>query len=348
MERNKYKRWQVALSAVGLHVSIGSIYGWSQVAVGLKNHPTVAWSLQEITYTFSIAIFFLGLSAASFGYFVEKYGPRIAGRCAALLFLGGFLLSGWAIQVNSLILLYVGYGFFVGSGTGIGYITPVSTLLKWFPDRRGLAMGMAIMGFGFGAALYVWLLETILPLLGIESISDGLMVLGGFYFVVMMLAAQKLERPSQSWTEEVTGQSRVKPLSEVLAREAVKTPQFYCLWIMLFINITCGIGVISLAKHMGIEMGGMTASQAAAMVMLMSIFNGMGRISWASISDYMTRPLTYTVFFLIQIFSFYFITHIHNALLFQMIIFLILTCYGGGFALIPAYIGDILERVLGN
>jgi len=347
MKRN---RWLLALCAVGIHLSIGSIYAWSQIAALIQQQMSSvhSWTLTQITVTFSIAICALGLSAAFLGRFVGKKGPKYSGIIASILFGIGLVGGGLALKYDNLTMLYITYGVLGGAGIGIGYITPVSTLLKWFPDRRGLAMGLAIMGFGFGAALEVFLLQNLLPALGITSISSGLMILGVVYFIVMFISSLYLAPPPKGWKlagfeEKISkGKTVVKEdLAQLGAVEALKTSRFYFLWIMLFINVTCGIALIAVAKLMGTDIILLSSQAAAVMVMLMSLFNGFGRIFWANVSDYITRPVTFIVYFVLQIIAFFVLTQTRNPYVFQGFVFLILTCYGGGFSAIPAYIGDV-------
>lgn len=331
-------RWLIALAAVGIHISIGSVYAWS-----VFTNPIIeqhGWDLSAVSLTFSIAIAFLGLSAAFMGHFVEKYGPRVSGLVAATFFGIGLVGAGFAITIDSLILLYITYGALGGIGLGVGYITPVSTLVKWFPDRRGLATGLAIMGFGFAAMIASPIMASLIQSVGI---ANTFFTLGIAYFVIMFASALYIERPPAGYMEEVqTGEKRVSTdLSQLTANEAVKTRRFWYLWLMLFINVTCGIAILSVASPMAQEIAGLSAAAAATMVGIMGVFNGFGRIGWASISDYIGRANVYTLFFLIQIVSFFALPSITHAVLFQVVLFLILTCYGGGFASIPAYIGDL-------
>ncbi|WP_096187678.1 L-lactate MFS transporter [Evansella halocellulosilytica] len=336
-------RWLIALAAVGIHISIGSVYAWSVFTNPLMNE--FGWDLSAVSMTFSIAIVFLGLSAAFMGHFVEKYGPRISGIVATVFFGIGMLGSGLAVFIESLWLLYFTYGALGGIGLGIGYITPVSTLVKWFPDRRGLATGLAIMGFGFSAMIASPVMEALINSVGIAS---TFITLGIVYFVVMTASSLYLERPPEGWMPEGFKQQvesgDKKPatdLSQLTANEAVKTARFWYLWMMLFINVTCGIAIISVASPMAQEIAGLSAAAAATMVGIMGVFNGVGRIGWASISDYIGRPNLYMTFFIIQIVSFLLLPSITHALIFQLIIFVIMSCYGGGFAAIPAFIGDV-------
>ncbi|KMK76857.1 OFA family MFS transporter [Alkalihalobacillus pseudalcaliphilus] len=331
-------RWLIALAAVGIHISIGSVYAWSVFTNPL--HDQFGWGLSSISLTFSIAILFLGLSAAFMGHFVEKYGPRVSGMVSASFFGIGMVGAGFATAMESLWLLYVSYGVLGGIGLGVGYITPVSTLVKWFPDRRGLATGLAIMGFGFAAMIASPIMESLIDSVGI---SQTFYTLGAVYFVIMICAALYLERPPEGYMKEFAqGGSKVKQdLSQLTANEAVKTRRFWFLWLMLFINVTCGIAILAVASPMAQELAGLSVAAAATMVGIMGVFNGLGRIGWASISDYIGRPAVYTTFFAIQIATFFLLPSITSAIVFQIILFLIMTCYGGGFASIPAYIGDI-------
>jgi OFA family oxalate/formate antiporter-like MFS transporter len=336
-------RWLIAASAVGIHISIGSVYAWSVFTKPLTKQ--LGWSLKDVQFTFSLAILFLGLSAAFLGHFVEKYGPRKAGTLAACFFGVGIAGSGLAINMGSLPLLYIFYGVMGGIGLGVGYITPVSSLVKWFPDRRGLATGLAIMGFGFAALISSPIMARLIESVGI---ANTFYTLGIIYFILMFSSAQYLAPPAAGWLPNgfkemvESGKKKiVSDLSQLTANEAVKTARFWWLWIMLFINVTCGIAIISVASPMAQEIAGMTPIAAAAMVGLMGLFNGGGRIGWASLSDYIGRPNTYTAFFIIQMVAFFLLPTVSNAFLFQLLLFLILTCYGGGFASIPAYIGDL-------
>lgn len=336
-------RWLIAASAVGIHISIGSVYAWSNFTNPLIDQ--FGWTTSQVQLTFSLAILFLGLSAAFLGHFVEKYGPRKAGIFAAVCFGIGVMGAGIAVSAGSLPLLYIFYGVLGGIGLGVGYIAPVSTLVKWFPDRRGLATGLAIMGFGFAAAISSPIMEALITSVGLQN---TFFILGASYFVIMILSSLYLERPEEGWApagyvEKLkSGKIEAKvDLAQLTANQAVKTKRFYYLWLMLFINVTCGIAILSAAKPLAIESIGMTTIQAAALVGVLGLFNGAGRLGWASISDYIGRQNTYTAFFVIQILLFALLPFTTNAIIFQVMLAVIYTCYGGGFACIPAYIGDI-------
>jgi len=336
-------RWLIAASAVGIHISIGSAYAWSVFTNPLANQ--YGWDTTEISLAFSIAIFFLGFSAAFMGKFVEKHGPRKSGMLSALFFGVGVAGSGLATLMESLYMLYLFYGVIGGIGLGIGYIAPVSTLVKWFPDHRGLATGMAIMGFGFAALLSGPAAASLIDGVGI---SATFFTLGAIYFVVMTLASQYLAPPPEGWVpkgfkeKEQNGKGKIKAdLSYLTANEAIKTRRFWMLWTMLFLNVTCGIAIIAVASPMAQEITGMSSVAAAAMVGVMGLFNGGGRLGWATLSDYIGRPNVYTVFFVIQIIAFFLLPTASSVILFQILLFAIVSCYGGGFSSIPAYIGDL-------
>ncbi|MDQ0255792.1 OFA family oxalate/formate antiporter-like MFS transporter [Evansella vedderi] len=340
---NKTKnRWLIALSAVGIHISIGSVYAWSVYTTPIIEQ--FGWSLTDVQLTFSIAILFLGLSAAFLGHFVEKYGPRKAGILSACFFGIGIFGSGLAVLLENIYLLYLFYGVFGGIGLGVGYITPVSTLVKWFPDRRGLATGLAIMGFGFASMVSSPIINMLISSVGL---MNTFYILGLSYFVIIISSAQYLAPPEKGWVPKgfkAKGNNTQKvkqDLAQLTANEAIKTKRFWYLWGMLFINITCGIAIISVASPLAQETVGLNTAAAATMVGLIGVFNGIGRIAWASFSDYIGRTNTYMAFFIIQIVAYFTLPSISHVLLFQVILFLVMTCYGGGFASIPAYIGDL-------
>ncbi|WP_119394642.1 L-lactate MFS transporter [Salinibius halmophilus] len=341
-------RWLIAASAVGVHASIGSVYAFSVFKNPLQELLEVGSN--QVAMTFSLAIFFLGMSAAIMGHFVEKHGPRKAGMLAASFFGGGLLIAGLGAAIQNLYVIWLGYGVLGGIGLGIGYITPVSTLVKWFPDRRGLATGLAIMGFGFGAMIGGPVFNYIIEAFGVMNggIANTWFIMGAIYLVIMFASASYLERPPEGWMPEgmkeavASGKQKVSAdLTQQTANEAVKTGPFWGLWVMMFINISCGIGVIYSASPLAQESIGLSAGEAAAIVGLMSLFNGLGRIGWASFSDVLGRGNTYLTFFVVQIVAFLLLPNITSVILFQVVLYTILTCYGGGFATLPAFIGDL-------
>ncbi len=343
MEKVK-NRWLIAASAVGIHISIGSVYAYSVMTLPLKELH--GWQKSDITMAFSLAILFLGFSAAFLGRSVEKMGPRKSGRLAAIFYSCGIMGSGLAVKIGSLPLFLLCYGVIGGIGLGVGYITPVSTLVKWFPDRRGLATGMAIMGFGFAAMIFGPIMAKLFLVMDIWKVY---FLLGAIYFCLIFGSSLYIAPPPAGWlppgysaAASESGRKVIKKdLAQLTVAEALRTRRFYCMWIMLFINITCGIALISVASPMAQEVVGLSPMQAATMVGLMGLFNGGGRIGWASFSDYLGRARTYMAFFIIQVFAFLALTKTTNPLFFQCLIFIILTCYGGGFSTLPAFLGDM-------
>ena len=344
MEKKYKNRWLIALSAVGIHISIGSIYAKSVITLPI--HTLLGWEKSVINLGFSLAILFLGLSAAFLGRIVEQKGPRISGLTAAVFYSAGIFGTGLSITLNNHFLFLAFYGCVSGIGLGLGYIAPVATLVKWFPDRRGLATGLAIMGFGFASMIFGPVMNW---LFGLVGVANTFYILGAVYLTIMISSSLYLELPPPEWASSMKSTSDGKSSStrmqlnigNLTANEAIRTHQFYYLWIMLFINITCGIAIISVASPMAQQITGMTAAAAAIMVGLMGALNGIGRIFWASSSDYIGRPNTYIAFFIIQIPLFLMLPSISHPILFSIALLTILTCYGGGFASIPAYIGDV-------
>lgn len=348
MEKIK-NRWLIALSAVGIHISIGSVYAYSVMTIPLNTLH--GWLKSDVTFAFSIAILFLGFSAAFLGPRVEAMGPRNSGRLAALFYSLGIVGSGLAVRYGSLPMFIFCYGVIGGIGLGVGYITPVSTLVKWFPDRRGLATGMAIMGFGFAAMLFGPIMAKLFQVMDIWKVY---ILLGAIYFCLITLSSLYIAPPPKGWLPkgmlqtpaaaggEAAPRRVVKgDLAQLTVKEAIRTKRFYFMWVMLFINITCGIALISVASPMAQEVVGMSAMQAATMVGLMGLFNGGGRIVWASFSDIIGRPVTFMAFFVIQVVAFLALSAAMSAFVFQCLIMLILTCYGGGFSTLPAFLGDM-------
>ncbi|MDD2483540.1 MAG: OFA family MFS transporter [Eubacteriales bacterium] len=330
-------RWLIALSAIGIHICIGSVYAWSVLTKPIMSQ--MGFSLKSTQWTFSLAILFLGLSAAFLGGFVEKMGPRKSGLLSACLFGAGMLGTGLAIYLGSLPLMYLFYGVIGGMGLGIGYITPVSTLVKWFPNRRGFATGLAIMGFGFASLLAGPIMQR---LIGSYGLVLTFVILGIIYLAIMVAASLYLAPPKKTETSLVNSpvQKTTNSLTQFTAKEVLRAWQFYALWCIFFINITCGIGLLSVASPMAQDVANLSPQAAASMVGLIGLFNGLGRIAWASVSDYIGRGTTYIAFFSIQIIAFYQLSSTTNAFAFQLLVLLIITCYGGGFAAMPAYLSD--------
>tara|TARA_A100000164_G_C21919641_1_gene780003 strand:+ start:383 stop:2101 length:1719 start_codon:yes stop_codon:yes gene_type:complete len=426
-----FNRWLVPPASIGIHLCIGSVYAWSLFNMPLTNHYGVVapaasdWNLSEVLWIFSVAIVFLGLAAAFAGKWLEDVGPRMVGVVAATLWGGGFIIGSIGIQTHQLWLIYLGYGVFGGCGLGLGYVSPVSTLIRWFPDRRGMATGMAIMGFGGGAMIAKPIKTSLLAYfatkpvyLGSESsistlteqgrlfveqagekievvvasakqaallpgggeagvyvvgsgntgASATFMTLGIIYFVVMIIAAFSYRVPAkdwkpEGWTPKSDSAKSMITKENVHIDQALKTPQFWQLWIMLCFNVTAGIGVIGVAKTMVNEIFGSNDVLAistglfavlffANYVVMLSAFNMVGRFIWASTSDYIGRKNTYHCFFILGALlytSIPFFAMLGSADQSTLIYFIgfciatmiIFTMYGGGFATIPAYLADV-------
>ena len=325
-------RWLIALSAVGIHISIGSVYAWSVLTRPIMKE--MGFSLAETTWTFSLAILFLGFSAGFLGSFVEKIGPKKSGLIAMAFFGTGMLGTAYAIAAQSLTLLYLFYGVIGGIGLGVGYITPVSTLVKYFPDHRGFATGLAIMGFGFAALIAGPVMQYLTATVGLVN---NFLILGCVYMLIMGASSLYLKPPV---LKDSTG--KVTHIQQgVTANEALKTWQFASLWWIFFVNITCGIGLLAVASPMAQETIGMDAAAAASMVGIIGVFNGGGRIVWSTVSDYIGRGRVYMLFFLLEVLAFWQLGQTREAFVFELLVLLIISCYGGGFSCMPAYLSDI-------
>jgi MFS family permease len=422
-----YNRWKVPLASVSIHLCIGSVYAWSifnpplTKVIGVAGSAAADWTLNQVVWIFTVAIVFLGLSAAVAGKWLERVGPRLVGTVSALCWGGGFLIGGLGILTHQLWLLYLGYGVVGGCGLGLGYVSPVSTLIKWFPDRRGMAAGMAIMGFGGGAIIGSPLKEhlirtfyepptylgkqDVVPLVteggkryamfngekkevivvaeserqrmivkgeagvyvvgtGRAGVAETFFVLGAGYFVIMLLAAFSYRLPAAGWkpagwVPPSAEESRRKMVSShaVAVNEALKTPQFYLLWVVLCFNVTAGIGILAVGKDMMLDIFGttlptiVTATFATTFVLMMSVANMAGRFAWASASDYLGRQRTYLIFFTLGMLLYFSIPFIAKQppllpssawlVIFYCVVLVIMTMYGGGFATIPAYLADL-------
>ena len=422
-----FNRWRVPPASIAIHLCIGSVYAWSIFnppltrVLGVVGSSSGDWPLEHVTRVFSVAIVFLGLAAAVAGKWLEDVGPRMVGVVAACLWGGGFAVGGLGILTHQLWLVYLGYGVLGGCGLGLGYVSPVSTLIRWFPDRRGMATGMAIMGFGGGAMIAAPMKEALLKAfyraperLGsideVELITEGgrrlaevagslqevvvvgaqegakllvpvepgvylvgtgstgaaetFFALGALYFVIMLAAAFSYRVPPPDWRPDgwtppdpQQADARMISTHDVDINQALKTPQFYLLWIVLCFNVTAGIGVLGVAKTMMSEIFGTTlpgvvdGAFAATYVSMISVFNMAGRFLWASASDKLGRKNTYYVFFVLGIILYLSIPWtaarvsaspaVVYLVLFYGVTMIIFTMYGGGFATIPAYLADI-------
>ena len=339
-------RWRIPIGAVLVHICIGSVYAWSTFNRPIQQLlPPTAWWFSPPYTTFTTALALLGLSAAFGGPWVERRGPRAAATASALFFGTGLVIGGAGLALRQPVLVFLGMGVIGGIGCGLGYISPVSTLVKWFPDRRGMATGMAIMGFGGGAFVAGYLNVFLMERLGVAA---TVMSLGCVYLIVMIAGSRLLQSPPPGWTPPAwTGPTRTHAMitdRSVSRNEAIRTVQFYLLWGILFINVTAGIGILAQASPMMQDMFKRTPFEAAAVVSLISLFNAGGRFLWASGSDYIGRRNTYTVFFVAQFLLFLLIPGLAargSWTLFEISLFIVFTMYGGGFATIPAFLADI-------
>ena len=354
-----YSRWLIPPAALCVHLCIGQAYAFSVFnlpltkLLGIGQSAPDDWKLTDLGWIFSIAIVILGLSAAIFGRWVEEGGPRRAMFTAALCWAGGFLISAIGVYAHSLWIIYLGYGVLGGIGLGIGYISPVSTLIKWFPDRPGMATGMAIMGFGGGAfiasPLSVWLMAQFNTSTHI-GVAEAWICMGLIYLCFMMVGAAIVRVPPNGWAPEgyvaPVQSSRLITTQNVFVYDALKTPQFWLIWAVLCLNVTAGIGVLGQASAMSQEMfkGQVTAVAASGFVGLFSLFNMGGRFVWSSTSDYIGRKNTYFVFFALGTLLYALVPTsgaIGSVGLFVVCYALIFSMYGGGFATVPAYLRDM-------
>ncbi|MEA3161298.1 MAG: hypothetical protein QOD95_2846 [Gammaproteobacteria bacterium] len=354
-----FNRFLVPPAALAVHLCIGQAYAFSTFnlpltkLIGLTQTAPGDWNLKDVGWIFSIAIVFLGSSAAVFGRWVERVGPRKSMFASALCFSGGFLVSAVGIHFHQLWIIYLGYGVLGGCGLGIGYISPVSTLIKWFPDRPGMATGMAIMGFG-GGALIAAPLSVLLMKNFATATSSGVLetfvTMGVIYFMFMMIGVITVRVPAEGWKPAgwipEAHPKKLVTTANVAVDVAWRTPQFWLLWGVLCMNVSAGIGVLGQASPMIQEMftGRVTPAAAAGFVGLLSLFNMVGRFFWASTSDFIGRRNTYMVFFLLGMLLYALVPsfgHMGSIPLFVAAFCIILSMYGGGFATIPAYLRDM-------
>ena len=353
-----YSRWMVPPAALCVHLCIGQAYAFSVFnlpmtkLIGISESAPDDWKLTELGWIFSLAIFFLGVSSAVFGRWVEEGGPRKAMFTAACCWAGGFLISAFGVSIHNLWVIYLGYGVLGGIALGIGYISPVSTLMKWFPDRPGMATGMAIMGFGGGAfiasPLSVWLMSKFTTDTHI-GVMETFVVLAVVYFIFMIVGSIIVRVPAADWKPEgyvAPRENKLISKNDVYVYDALKTPQFWLIWVVLCVNTTAGIGVLGQASAMSQEMfpGHITPIAAAGLVGLMSLFNMGGRFAWATTSDYLGRRNTYFVFMTLGFILYCLVPYtgaIGSVAGFVLCFCIIISMYGGGFATVPAYLRDM-------
>jgi MFS transporter, OFA family, oxalate/formate antiporter len=332
-----YNRWIIATAGVFMQVALGAVYAWSVFRTPLVRQ--FGWTISEVTLTFTISIFVLGVSSFFGGLWLNRRGPRVVALTGGLLYgLGVFLAS---FSANKLWWLYLSYGFIGGIGLGFGYIVPVAVLVKWFPDRRGLITGIAVGGFGAGALITAPVATRLIQSVGV---LNTFAYLGIAYFIVTVVGGWFMQNPPEGWRPEgwtpTALQTSQRAGSDYTLGDALKTWQWYALWLLLFLNTFAGISIISQEAPIFQELVGVSAVVAASMVGVASIGNAFGRVFWAWVSDLLTRRVTFVVMFLLQVLLFWFLPHAASVSLMTSLTFIVLMCYGGGFGTMPAFAAD--------
>jgi len=329
-------RWVIAIAGVFLQIALGAVYAWSVFRVPLAKQ--FGWSISEVTLTFTISIFVLGFAAFFGGLWLNHKGPRVVALTGGVLYGLGVFLASFS---HKLSWLYLTYGVIGGIGLGLGYIVPVAVLVKWFPDRRGLITGIAVGGFGAGALITAPVATRLIQSVGVLSTFA---YLGIAYLIVTVMAGLFMQNPPDGWKPQgwtpTASQTSHRAGHNFTLSEALKTWQWWALWLLLFLNTCAGISVISQEAPLFQEEAGVTAAVAASMVGLASIGNAVGRVFWAWISDLITRPATFFVMFAAQILLFWFLPNIATAWFLTVVTFVVLMCYGGGFGTMPAFTAD--------
>ncbi|MHB8404454.1 MAG: L-lactate MFS transporter [Gammaproteobacteria bacterium] len=330
-------RWLIAAGGVLMQLALGAVYAWSVFVKPLAT--SFGWNIAQITLTFSIAIFVLGIGAFIGGLWMNRKGPRIVGIAAGVLYGLGVLLA--SLSAHRLGVLYLSYGLLGGLGVGLGYIVPVATLVKWFPDKRGMITGIAVAGFGAGALITApvaaWLIKQV-------GVTHTFAILGVVYFFMVTIGALTMRNPPAGWVPEGWKPSErmqsQRSVRDYTFKEALGTWQWYALWGILFLNVVAGISIISQAAPMAQQLTGVTALVAAGMVGIISIANGTGRLAWAWLSDAIGRRNVFISMYLLQVLIFFAIPYMHSFVLFTSLAFIVLLCYGGGFGTMPAFATD--------
>lgn len=329
-------RWVIAIAGVFLQIALGAVYAWSVFRVPLSKQ--FGWSISEVTLTFTISIFVLGFAAFLGGLWLNRKGPRIVALTGGVLYGLGVFLASFS---HSLSWLYLSYGVIGGIGLGLGYIVPVAVLVKWFPDRRGLITGIAVGGFGAGALITAPVATRLIQSVGVLSTFA---YLGIAFLIVTVIAGSFMQNPPDGWKLEgwtpTATETAHRAGHDFMLGEALRTWQWYALWLLLFLNTCAGISVISQEAPIFQELTGASAIVAAGMVGLASIGNAVGRVFWAWVSDLITRRATFAVMFSLQVLLFWFLPNIATVTLMTIVTFVVLMCYGGGFGTMPAFAAD--------
>ncbi|MCF2586244.1 L-lactate MFS transporter [Brevibacterium sp. UCMA 11752] len=349
-----FNRWLIPPAALAIHLCIGQVYAFSVFKIPFMTHFDAGEV--SIGWIFSLAILMLGISSAVFGPWVEKNGPRASMVAAGTCWVVGFFIASLGIMTGQLWLVYLGYGVIGGIGLGIGYISPVSTLMKWFPDRPGLATGLAIMGFGGGALIASPMSNQLMSLYGggpepenlVAGLTPTFVTLGIVYAVVIAAGAFVIRVPHPEWLPKNfdPAKATTKPMQttgNVSVRNAIRTPQFWLLWVVLFLNVTAGIGILENAAPMIQSYFGITAAAAAGFVGLLSIGNMGGRFIWSTTSDYLGRKNNYMMYLGVGLLLYLVVALFGGSsiVLFILATLVIISFYGGGFSTIPAYLKDL-------
>ena len=330
-------RWGIAVAGVVMQIALGAVYAWSVFRIPLSK--AFGWTISQVTFAFTLSILTLGFAAFVGGLWMRRSGPRVVAVAAGSLYgLGVFLAS---FSAGRLYWLYFSYGLIAGIGLGLGYIVPVATLVKWFPDKRGMITGLAVAGFGAGALITATIASRLIVNIGVLKTFS---VLGVAYFIAVTGAARFMKDPPPDyvpagWKPSAT-QTKQRSATDYTLREALRQWQWYALWAILFLNTSAGISIISQAAPMAQEITGVTAAVAAGMVGIISIANGAGRFLWAWFSDLIGRRTVFLTMFLVQAVAFWLLTSVSTFTIFTSIAFVILMCYGGGFGTMPAFAAD--------